>query len=292
MSKRTAQKVFDHYSKYAPGSPERRGCAPMPTVPPVDLTATPAVPPTSVPAPQPRIPISSTTVPGRPSPGSDVLSTRREGVTVNSPSAEAWELSFQDGSRVVFAVRDGKGSGAVHFDCLKLDSRVSEPKVFFTGDLAENLAEAEEWVKSLVASTQAPTPAENSFAARLRRARDTTGPGTGAAAVARPETRTSGTGSTRGGRKITLVRDLTLGRADDQINVFFILRDSAITLADEAAVPSHYHLYKLTEPGKQCYEAKRNEKGCSKVEKILSPELMTFPKLCAWGNNVMSESAH
>ena len=286
MSQRTAQKVFDHYSKYAPGSPERRSFAPMPTAPPIDLTAAPVTPPVPASAPQPgRIPVSSTTVPGRPSPNSDVLSTK-EGVAVNSPSTEAWELAFQDGKRVVFAVRDGKGSGAVHFDCLKLDSRVSEPKVFFTGDLAENLAEAEEWAKFVVVTAQPPAAAAGSFAARLRRARGTAGAEAAATPVARPEPRKSGTGDTEGGRKITLVRDLTLGRADDQISVFFILRDGAIVLADEAAVPSHYHLYKLTEPGKQCYEAKRNEKG-AKVEKILSPELMAFPKLCAWGNDVM-----
>ena len=131
MSKRTAQKVFEHYSQYAPGSPERRNFAPMPAVPPIDMTVASAVAPA---APiRPHIPVSSTTVPGRQpldAAGPAVVSPTGGGGEITSPTADAWELAFQDNSRVVFAVRDGNGTGAVHFDCLKLDSRISEPKVF------------------------------------------------------------------------------------------------------------------------------------------------------------------
>ena len=88
--------------------------------------------------------------------------------SVSSPSVPEWIQAETDGARVVYAVRNGDGTGTVHYDCTRLDS-VEPPAVFCKGDLPANLAAAERWVQVITAPRS--NRARVSFKERLENAR-------------------------------------------------------------------------------------------------------------------------
>ena len=176
---------------------------------------------------------------------------------------------------MVYAVRNGDGTGTVHYDCNRLDS-VEPPAVFCKGDLPANLAAAERWVQVITAPRG--NRARVSFKERLENARS------GNAHAAAPASSPTGKPGGRGSPQITLVRDLTLGRQKDHIAVFFVQRERPIRLLDENCVPDRYSLQKLTDPDSPCVEFSLDDK---KVQSLNSPPLMTFPQLSSYCNDVV-----
>ena len=197
-------------------------------------------------------------------------------LAVVSPPTAEWIQAEIDGHRVVYAVRNGTGGGSIHYDCNRFQPN-EPPTVFCTGDLPSNLAAAERWVQTTT-SVQQPS-GRQSFKERLTRARSVTTDN--ASSTLSPPTGKKGD---RVSPKITLVRDLTLGRRRDKIAVFFIHREQPIQLLDENRVPDKYTLQKLTPPDTPCIEFSRDDK---KVQSLNSPPLMAFPELSAYCNDVV-----
>ena len=197
-------------------------------------------------------------------------------LAVVSPSTAEWIQAETDGHRVVYAVRNNIGGGSIHYDYTRFQPN-EPPTVFCTGDLPSNLAAAERWVQTITTVQQ--TGGRRSFKERLTRARSV---------ALDKESSTSapptGKKGDRGSPKITLVRDLTLGRRRDKIAVFFIHRERPIQLLDENRVPDKYTLQKLTPPDTPCIEFSRDDK---KVQSLNSPPLMAFPELSAYCNDVV-----